>query len=83
MKLTDLTKQPGWDELKKIFAAQKERHQRELLRQMLSTEPLDQRRIDRLAGFWLGCEFILKNPEMAEASLKAAIRQAKLLEEAS
>ena len=79
-RLGKLKEHESWAELRGLFEERRARHYERLQKQLLAGGEIDQRYIDRLAGFFKGAQWVLDNPEMAEKSLDSAIRKAELLQ---
>lgn len=79
-RLGELRAHPSWAELCEVVAEKKAARFEQLRKNLLSGEPVDQRYIDRLAGFFMGAEFVLERPDLAEASLATALKKAELFE---
>ena len=82
-ELSKLKKHPSWPVLREIFEGKKNQWFGSLARSLMAGQLVDQREIDRKAGFFAGAEWILDNPDMAEASLNRALKKAQTLEELS
>src|SRR5690348_13502248 len=80
-RLTSLANHPGWAQLKQVFAARKEAHVKSVAAKLIAGEEIQQRELDRIHGWWAGCQWLINNPDMAESSLKKALAAAKLMEE--
>ena len=81
-RLSSLAAHPGWEDLKNIFEARKEKDlKRVALTAIMGDKAADQRELDRIHGWWAGCSWLLRNPDMAESSLKKALAAAQLMEE--
>lgn len=78
-RLSELKSHPSWAELRSLLEERKARRFDQVTRQLVAGEPVDQRYIDRMAGFFKGAEWILDNPDMAEQSLERAIDKARLM----
>lgn len=79
-KLAALHKTDGWNELRLMFAARKERYSRNLAdRLLVQGAAFDQREIDWRAGFFAGCDWLLNSVENADASLEIALERAQEL----
>ena len=79
VRLGELREHPSWAELRAVLEERKAVYFRSLQRQLVSGSAVDQRYIDRVAGFFRGAEWILDNPDLAEKSLQAAVRKARLM----
>ncbi|MBI3936400.1 MAG: hypothetical protein HY323_05440 [Betaproteobacteria bacterium] len=77
VKLQALADHPAWPELRARVEERRDKHMRSLLRRLTAGGALDQREIDRQAGFWKGALFVLDNPELAEKDLQNAIAMVK------
>ena len=75
-RLGELREHPSWAELRAVLEERKAVYFRSLQRQLVSGSAVDQRYIDRVAGFFKGAEWILDNPDLAEKSLQNAIKRA-------
>lgn len=80
-RLSSLAAHPGFEDLKELFKARKEKHLKEVALDIMGDKEVDQRKLDRIRGFWAGCSWLLANPDMAEGSLKKALAAANILEE--
>ena len=75
-RLGELREHPSWAELRAVLEERKAVYFRSLQRQLINGSAVDQRYIDRVAGFFKGAEWILDNPDLAEKSLQNAIKRA-------
>jgi hypothetical protein len=75
-RLSELKSHPSWAELRALLEERKARRFGLLQRQLIDGIAVDQRYLDRLAGFFKGAEWILDNPDMAEQSLERAVERA-------
>jgi hypothetical protein len=80
-KLTALANHPSWPTLKESFEAKKNSHLNMIAAELLGEDPINQRQLDWIRGYWQGCSWLLANPGMAEHSLEAALKKARTLEE--
>lgn len=71
---------PSWHELRALFEERREKHYASLTSRLLAGAEIDQRQIDRTAGFFRGAEWILNNPDQAQDSLKRALEKAERLQ---
>ena len=76
-RLGQIKDHPSWPELRALFEERRDKHYRNLTRQLLAGTAMDQRLIDRTAGFFHGAEWILDHPDQAEQSLKRALEKAE------
>jgi hypothetical protein len=67
--------------LKEIVASKKTRQFDYFTKQLMSGEAVDQRKLDFLRGWWAGCDYVIANPENAEATFDAAMKQAQAYDE--
>lgn len=78
-ELAKLMEHPSWDLLRLELDAKRSqfmaRKTRELISGGIHADPVNQREIDYQRGFFAGAEWILNNPEMAEATLKKALER--------
>lgn len=79
-RLGQLKTHPSWAELRALFEERRRKHYDNLARQLVAGAEIDQRYVDRMAGFFKGAQWLLDNPELAESSLKAALKKAELFE---
>lgn len=79
-RLHELKEHPSWAELRALFEERRDKHFKNLSRQLIAGAEVDQRYVDRMAGFFRGAQWILDNPEQAEQSLKTALQKAQLFE---
>lgn len=79
-RLGELKQHPSWGELRQLFENRRRKHFDLLARQLLAGNEVDQRYVDRMAGFFKGAEWILDHPDLAESSLKTALKRAELFE---
>jgi hypothetical protein len=77
-RLGELKEHPSWQELRSVFEARRRKHYDNLSRQLIAGSEVDQRYVDRMAGFFKGAEWLLDNPDFAESSLRAALKRAEL-----
>jgi hypothetical protein len=75
-RLSELKSHPSWAELRALLEERKARRFGQVQRQLIDGLAVDQRYLDRLAGFFKGAEWILDNPDMAEQSLERAVEKA-------
>jgi hypothetical protein len=80
-RLSKLKDHESWGELRALFEERQRKHFDNLTRQLLAGAEVDQRYVDRMAGFFRGAQWLLDNPEMAETSLRTALRRAELFQE--
>lgn len=77
--LTKLTAHPSWDVLRLELDRVRSLYMSRLVRRMTSGgikgPAIDQRELDYQRGFFSGAEWILQNPEKAEASLEEALQR--------
>ena len=73
VRLRGLREHPGWAELESVIAERKEFHYRKLHRALIEGEVVDQRLIDRMAGYFDACEDLLKRPDMANRAFASAL----------
>lgn len=78
-RLAELRDHPSWAELQVVLNERRDRVFESMRRQLMAGEPADQRYIDRVAGFFVGAQWILDNPDMAENALERAVHKAALL----
>ncbi len=76
-KLHKLHNTDGWNELRLMVAAREEKFSRNLAARLLSGTPVDQREIDRFAGFFAGCKWLLDSVDHAEETLERALQKAQ------
>lgn len=78
-ELAKLADHPSWPVLKGEMARVRGVYQARLARRLttggINASPLDQREIDYQRGFFAGAQWILDNPEMAEATLAKALER--------
>ena len=79
-RLGQLKEHPSWAELRALFEERRAKHYESLTRQLLAGAEIDQRHVDRTAGFFKGAEWILNNPDQAEDSLQRALEKAERLQ---
>ncbi len=79
--LIALVQHPSWPLLREIFNARKKAQLSDLANSLISGDEVDQRKIDRIAGFWIGANWVLSNPELAERSLKQALAHVERMTE--
>lgn len=79
-RLGKLKEHESWGELRALFEERRDKHYNGLLKQLLAGVEVDQRQIDRLAGFFKGAEWLLDNPDMAIDSLERALLKAERLQ---
>jgi hypothetical protein len=78
-KLSELKSHPSWAELLAILEERKTKRFGAVQRQLIEGVAIDQRYLDRLAGFFKGAEWILDNPDLSEQSLATAVKKAKIM----
>lgn len=78
-KLGELKQHPSWAELRQLLEERKSRRFQSMQRELIHGTPVDQRYVDRMAGFFKGAEWILDNPDMAEQSLERAVSKAQMM----
>lgn len=79
-RLSQLKQHESWQELRVLFEERRQKHFENLTSRLLAGAEVDQRHVDRLAGFFRGAQWILDNPDLAEASLEAALKKAERLQ---
>jgi hypothetical protein len=77
--LSELKDNPSWAELQRALDDYQARKFAAFSRRLIAGEEVDQRYIDRLAGFFIGAQWILDNPDLNEQKLEAKLRKAELL----
>ena len=81
-RMGGLKEAAGWQELRAELERRCQRDTKRLVtRYLRSGELVNQREIDYVRGFWAGAEWILDNPEMAEATFDRAMRRALAMTE--
>lgn len=66
----------GWKALREEFERKKERHVKTFTSNCITgADPVNQREVDMMRGFWAGCQWLLDNPEQAEETLDRALRK--------
>lgn len=78
-RLSELKSHPSWAELRALLEERKSKRFGQVQRQLIDGVSVDQRYIDRMAGFFKGAEWILDNPDMAEHSLERAVSKAQMM----
>lgn len=78
-RLSELKDHPSWPELQAALDDRKEKTLTGITRQLMAGEPVDQRYLDRVAGFYVGAQWILDNPDLNERRLTAVLAKAELL----
>ena len=78
-RLGQLKDHDSWAELRTLFEERRAKHYKSLTDQLMAGSEIDQRYVDRTAGFFKGAQWILDNPDLAESSLASALRKAELL----
>ena len=78
-KLSELKSHPSWAELHAVLEERKTKRFDAIQRQLIEGVPVDQRYLDRIAGFFKGAEWILGNPDQSEKSLAVAVQKAQLM----
>lgn len=76
----ELKEHRAWEELGNAVQERKQRHFDALTRQLISGTEIDQRYIDRMAGYFKGMEDLLNYPEIVNNKAKSAIEKAELFE---
>lgn len=79
-RLGKLKEHESWAELRALYEERKKKHFDALTRQLIAGTAVDQRYVDRMAGFFRGAEWLLDNPDMAEESLARALKKAERLQ---
>ena len=78
VKLTDLTKAPGWKILSAGVEAKKALYEKNLLARHLSAvptaEPVNQRDLDYWRGYFAGQRDLISSPEKAEKTLEVTLK---------
>lgn len=72
-RLAPLKESLAWKELRVVVAERQERHQKMLMRHLLSGKPVDQRYIDRMAGYLDGMNDLLNDPEKSDNDFVSAL----------
>lgn len=78
VKLSQLREHPSWAELQLVLEERKAKVFGTIQRQLIEGVEVDQRWIDRVAGFFKGAEWILDNPDMIEQKLEREVKRAAL-----
>lgn len=81
VKLSQLREHPSWPELRSCLEERKTKTFAGIQRQLVSGVAIDQRWLDRVAGFFAGAEWLLDNPDMTEQKLQRAVERAALFTE--
>lgn len=79
-RLGKLKEHESWQELRSLFEERKQKHYTSLTKQLIDGAEIDQRWVDRIAGFFRGAQWILDNPDQAEKSLESALKKAQLFQ---
>ena len=79
--LAELKQQPAWAELARIVEERKRVHFDSLTRRLIAGQPVDQREVDRMAGYFKGQEDLIARPDLAANQAKSALKRAELFEE--
>jgi hypothetical protein len=79
-RMASLKEHPGWADLRAHFANRRRVWTERLQKDLMEGRALDQRDIDRHAGFWKGAEFILEHPDMTEKKLETTLKRAQQTE---
>jgi hypothetical protein len=79
--LTSLKKHAAWPLLNEIFEGKKKTHLAMVAAQLMGEDPINQRQLDWIRGYWQGCSWLLANPDMADPTLKRSLAGAKTLED--
>lgn len=80
VRLGELKAHPSWAELRAVFEERRRKHFDSLTKQLVAGLDVDQRHVDRMAGFFKGAEFVLDFPDLAESSLETALKRVELFE---
>lgn len=79
-RLGKIKEHESWAELRALFEERRDKHYKSLTSRLLAGAEIDQRHVDRTAGFFHGAQWILDHPDLAEASLKRALERAERLQ---
>lgn len=77
--LAELKTLPAWEELGRVVAERKEAFYRSMTKRLIGGEEINQREIDRAAGYYEGLEDLLRAPDKAETRMKRALEKAERL----
>ena len=80
VRLSELKDQPSWAELRSVLEERKAKTFEQIQRQLIEGVAIDQRWLDRVAGFYKGAEWILDNPDLTEQKLIVALKKSRLSE---
>ena len=81
-RLAKIARSEGWAELKEEYKRKRERLMKKAVHDYLERgQPVDQRHLDYLRGFFAGCDWILKNPDLAEKSVEEALSRATTIKD--
>jgi hypothetical protein len=75
--LSSLKDNPAWVELRLIYEERRARQEKILLRSLMSGNPVDQRYIDRMAGYLDGMKDLLDDPGRSEDQFRRALERAE------
>lgn len=80
-ELGKLKKHPSWKVLREVCESKRDRLSQLVAKDIVSGEPIDQRKLDYLRGWAAATEHLLAVPENAESALETALKKARQLEE--
>jgi hypothetical protein len=75
--LAELKTHPSWEELGRVVAERKEAFYRSMTKRLIAGALIDQREIDRAAGYYEGLEDLLRAPDKAENKMRRAHERAE------
>lgn len=80
-ELSKLRDHPSWETLRSEYEKVRREEEERLLRKLtasgINAAPIDQREIDYRRGFWAGAQWLLDNPDLADAALAAALKRTR------
>jgi len=76
-RLGELKETPAWTELRVQVQERKDAIYGAFLKRLQAGEPVDQREVDRTAGFFKGMETLLDYPDLADTRLRRALDRAE------
>jgi hypothetical protein len=77
LKLQDLTSHPSWHELELVLEDRRQKHMRDLTREMMRGRPISEELQLRHAGFWEGVKAVLQAPHAVEKRLQKMLETAE------
>jgi hypothetical protein len=76
-RLQKLTEYPEWAELRALTEERRDFYMTNLTKRLTNGSAVDQREIDRHAGFWKGALAVLEYPAAVEKKLETVLKRAQ------